>query len=219
MARQTVSVLLLSLLVFSYGCATTGYERAARTRREIDRARAATMSAQHEAYAAGRALQNLNSQETTDLRPAYQNYSGAVNDLSIQVDKLTNYSAEVQKLGNTYVEVWEKQLPTYQRSEIRSVSTERRAQVIESFQKLNAQFRAAQQSLRTLLVDLNDMRRYLSTDLTASGVASAREQSDRIVTRAAEAHQQLQSLVAELNRVDAELSPIRPAKQESAATK
>ena len=218
MTRQITSALLLSVPVLLCGCATAGYQRAGRTRCAIDRARAVTMSAQHEVHAAGNALQNLTTKEAIDLRPPYHSFAAAVRGLHIQVNRLTNRARAVHKLGSAYMEAWQQQLRAYQSSDIRTVSAERRDAVMDSFKKLNAQFQAADQSLRPLLVDLKDMRRYLSIDLTAAGVASIREQSEGIIYHAAEAHQQLQSLADELNRVDAELSPVKPATEAPAAT-
>jgi predicted nucleic acid-binding Zn-ribbon protein len=219
MNRQITSVLVLGLAASLCGCATTGRQRASQTQSAIGNARTLAVNLQQEVEAAQQALQKLTAPEVTDLRPPYDNFSAAVKGLDTQVERLATRGRAVQKAGEAYFQTWQEELGSYQTAAIRTSSAERRGAVMQSFQRINQQFQDAEQSLRPLLVDLKDMRRCLGTDLTASGVASVQEPVKRIADEAAQAQQRLQSLVAELDRVAGELSPVRPGTEEPPATK
>lgn len=208
--KRIAAVLVLGLPVLLFGCATTGYRRASLTRSAVTDARTVTVRVQQQIDVAVQTLRDLSSQETIDLRPPYDRFSAAVTSLDVQVSRLADRGRVIQKMGDAYVAGWEKELGLYRGAVIRTRSAERRGAVMESFQGLNQQFQTADQSLRPLLVDLKDMHRYLTIDLTVAGVTSALDLAVSIAKQATEAAQHLESLHAELGRVGVELSPVRP---------
>ena len=217
---RTIAVMLaLGLAASLCGCATAGYQRASQASSEIGRARVVTINAHQDLVAAVHAVQNLTAKETTDLRPPYQSFAAAVKGLDAQVQELPIRGRAIRKRGNAYIAAWQEDLGDFRNPDIRALSAERRREVAESFQRLDSEVLATETSLRPLLAALKDMRLYVSIDLTASGVTSAQELAGRISTQAVEAGQHLQSLLAELDRVAAALSPMRHAKETPAPTK
>ena len=219
MNRQVTSVLVLGLAAAICGCATTGYQRASQTRSVINEARAVVTNIQQRVDAASRALQSVTGPDATELRQPYQTLSAAVTSLDIQANRLSSYAQAFQKKSNAYLKTWQEELGAYQSPTIRNASAERRNAVVESFKKVSEQFQAADESTKPLRVYLKDMRRYLRTDLTAPGVTSVQELAGRITQLATEVQQRLQSLLAELNRVETELSPMKPGTQTPAEAK
>jgi len=174
---------------------------------------------QRELDATATAVQNLASNDVTNLQAPYQVFSRAVDDLSNQLEKLSPRIQSIRERGDSYVQAWQEDLGSYQSLDIRANSAARRNEVLESFRKLNTELQAAEASLHPVLMSLKDMQLYLSTDLTASGVTSIQQQFGRISTQIADAQQRLQSLVADLDRVSTELSPVKPATEEPPPTK
>jgi rubrerythrin len=218
MKRITV-MLVLGLTASFCGCATTGYQRASQARSEIAETRVVTIKAHQDLVAALRAAQNLTAKETTALQPPYQSFAAAVKGLEAEAQELAPRGEAIQKSGNAYIAAWQEDLGVFRNPDIRARSAERRLEVAENFRKLSSELLAAEVSLRPLLVALKDMRLYLSIDLTASGVSSAQEQAGRITTQAVDAGQHLLSLLAVLDRVATELSPVKPAKEAPTPTK
>jgi hypothetical protein len=219
MMKRVSAVAVLCLSVLLCGCATPGYQRAYRTRWAVDDAQAATLRVQQGIDKAVQALEELASPETADLRPPYRSLSAAVTSLDVQIDGLANRDRAIQRMGDAYVKAWEKELGFYRGDAIRQRSAERRGEVMEDLQKVRREFHTTDQSVRPLLVDLKDMRRYLSNDLTVAGVTSALELAVSIAKQATVGAHQLQSLHAELGLVAGELSPVRPQTKEMAVTK
>ena len=215
-----ISVAFVLALVGSLcGCATTGYRHASETSSAISGTKLLTVKIQQNIDVAVTNLQSLTSQEGIDLRQPYERLSTAVNTLDAQVANLTDQAQVIKARGNAYAKDWQKELGSYQGSAIRVRSAERLNQVIVDFQKVSQQFEATGQSLRLLLTNLKDVRRYLKTDLTAAGVASIQEQLGDVTKQAVSARQALQSLLDELNRVGRELSPVtQVAEQPSPST-
>jgi hypothetical protein len=209
MMRRSTLGFALGLTGLLCGCATTGYHRASETRSVILNVRAETAKLQHQLEATSSALQTLTGSEAAALRPLYDNFSAAVSTLDTQASRLPGRGRAVQESGDAYLKQWQKELTDYKSSEVRSVSTDRRSAVTDSFRRVNEQFRSSEDSLRPLLSDLKDLRRYLSTDLTAAGINSARELVGRIYSQATNAQQNLQSLLAELDRAADELAPMK----------
>ena len=204
-----ISVAFVLALVGSLcGCATTGYRHASETSSAISVTKTLTVKIEQSIDTAVTNLQSLTSQQAIDLRQPYERLSAVVNTLDGQVANLTDQAQVIKVRGNAYAKDWQQELGSYQGSAIRARSAERLNQVIADFQKVSQQFEATGQALRLLLADLKDVRLYLKTDLTSAGVASMHEQLGDVTTQAALAQQALQSLLAELNRVGRELSPV-----------
>lgn len=211
MNRLIASAIAPCFVFLACGCATTGYQRAAQARSTIANARAVTVDIQQNVETASRSLQVLTGPEATELRPLYQRLSAAINSLEAQTGRLSNLAQAFRKKSDVYIQAWQEELARYQSPAIRDLSAERRNAVIESLKRVTEQFKIAEESMQPLRVDLKDMRRYLGTDLTSGGVASAQEVARRITNQAAEVQQRLQSLLAELDRVATELAPVKPA--------
>ena len=204
-----ISVAFVLTLVGSLcGCATTGYRHASETSSAISATKTLTVKIQRTIDTAVTNLPSLTSQEAIDLRQPYERLSVAVDTLDGQVANLSDQAQVIKARGNAYAKDWQQELASYQSSAIRVRSAERLNQVTADFQKVSQQFAATGQSLRLLLASLKDVRLYLKTDLTAAGVASIHEQLGEVTNQATLAQQALQALLAELNRVDRELSPL-----------
>jgi hypothetical protein len=199
---------VLALVGSLCSCATTGYRHASETSSAISGTKTLTVKIQQSIATAVTNLESLTSVEAIDLRQPYERLSVTVNTLDGQVANLTDQARVIKARGKAYAKVWEQELGSYQSSAIRVRSAERLNQVSTDFQKVSQQFEATGQSLRLLLANLKDVRLYLKTDLTSAGVASIQEQLGDITKQAVLAQQTLQSLLAELNRVGRELSPV-----------
>jgi hypothetical protein len=208
--RKAIVALLASVVTgLLTGCAITGYHHAAQSRIAIDRARVVTADIRRELDAAGAALRNLTAPQSTDLRPYYDSFAAAVTRLDAKAARLEPSRQTVIAHVNAYVTAWQQELPAYRDADLRRRSAQRREQVIESIRRLDSEFHASQNALIPALISLKDVRRYLATDLTASGVITAQPQIERVGTETANVQQQLQALLAELERVGSELSPVR----------
>ncbi len=211
--RKTASILALIPVLSLCGCATAGYQRASLARSEVVQARNVTVKAHQELVVVVRAVHDLTAKETTDLQTSYQRFATSVHGLETHVKQLADHVEAIQKRSNAYVTAWQKDLEAFQSPDIRTRSAERRAEVIESFRRLNSEFQVCEQSLRSLLVGLKDMRLYLSIDLTASGVAAVQEQAGRISAQAVDTGQHLQSFATYLGQVADEMSPGTPTEE------
>jgi hypothetical protein len=209
MMKHMTKALAVGLSGVLCGCATTGYHRAGETRLVIRNARAETARLQQQVDTASNALQALTASEPSALRPLYDSFSVAVSSLDTRTSRLPGLARAVQRSGDAYLKQWQKELGDYRSSEVRSVSTDRHSAVSDSFRRVNEQFRSSADSLRPLVSDLKDLRRYLGTDLTAAGVNSSRDMVRRIPSQVTNAQQNLQSLLAELDRAQDELSPMK----------
>jgi ribosomal protein S15P/S13E len=199
---------VLALVGTLGGCATTGYRHASETSSAISGAKTLTVKIQQSIDTAVTNLQSLTSQEGIDLRQPYERLSASVNTLDAQAANLTDQARVIKARGKAYTKDWQQELGSYQSSAIRVRSAERLNQVTADFQKVSQQFEATGQSLRLLVANLKDVRLYLKTDLTSAGVTSIQDQLGDITNQATLAQQTLHSLLAELNRVGRELSPV-----------
>ncbi len=204
-----IRVAFVSALVGSLcSCATTGYRHASETSSAISGTRTLTVKIQQSIATAVTNLESLTSPVAIDLRQPYERLSATINTLDGQVANLTDQAQVIKARGKAYTKDWEKELGSYQSSAIRVRSAERLNQVSADFQTVSQQFEATGQSLRLLLADLKDVRLYLKTDLTSTRSPSIQEQLGDVTKQAVLAQQALQSLLAELNRVGRELSPM-----------
>ena len=209
--RSIASILTLCLAALLCSCATTGYQRASLARSEVVETREVTVKAHQELLVVVGAVHVLTAPETTDLQKSYQGFAAAVKGLRTHVKQLADRVGAIRKRSNDYVAAWQKDLADFQNPDIRNHSAERRTEVIDTFRRLDSEYQVCDRPMRSLLVELKDLRLYFSLDLTPAGVASAQEQAARVSAQAVDAGKQLKSFLADLDRVVDEMSPVKPA--------
>ena len=156
------------------GCATTGTERATQTSNTMQTVEGEYRQVSLQVDATNASLQNLISPEQTDQKKAFNDYRDQVDRMQKLGEQLDKHTADMRRQGQEYFAEWEKQGSTFSNPRLRALSEERRAELRQTFARIPEASIGVKGSLQSYLTDIGEIRKYLSNDLTPSGIEAIR---------------------------------------------
>lgn len=152
-------------------------------------------------------LQNLVSKPEGDLATAYKDYHKQVGRLDAMARDVASRNQSLRARAKQYFASWEKENAEIKSAQIRSVSAERRAAAQASFDRMVAKVAEGREALTPMMEEFRDIELYLANDLTSAGVAAVKPIAVKAVADAKKVKDALRSVMGELSRIPAELSP------------
>jgi hypothetical protein len=143
----------------------------------------------------------------TNPREAFKQYSKSLANLESTAARAKKHAADVKAQGQAYFANWEKQLAELKNPEIKSLAVQQKAKLQAAFDSIRKVAEPLKAQFDPWLSDLQDLQKYLSNDLTISGVDAAKGMFAKTQTEGFEVQKSMDALVAELNTVAATLTP------------
>jgi chromosome segregation ATPase len=207
---KSYSVALLGVILFGMvtvlgGCATTGMERSTATVNSIDDVDAEIRIMTTNIDVTAASLDNLGKSEPAGLKRSFDSYSDNLAKLDAQGKLVIKRVGEMKANSKEYFAEWEKQGDTYTNPKIRQLSEERRIKLAEIYAQVPIAGAGIEESYQSYLTNLKEIHRYLSNDLTSSGVnaiAPVTQTAFRDLDRLKES---LKPLIRALDDIKAEL--------------
>jgi hypothetical protein len=200
-----LTMLLLGTAAFLGGCATTGMDRsvkASNSIRDVDN-EIRKMVVQIDATAAS--LDSLVSPGQTDLKKSFDAYTKNLKHLDSEGKKVIKRTEEMKAHNKEYFAEWEKQGEAFTNPEIGALSAERRTRLAEIYARVPAAGAGMKRTYHAYLTDLNEIQKYLSTDLTPSGVQAITPVAKKSVQELDALKLSLNPLIIALDEIKAEL--------------
>jgi Protein of unknown function (DUF2959) len=201
-----VTTTLAAAAVFT-GCATSGYQQADKTGAGIAKFREEVAKAKLAVDDTVKSLGQVAVTANTNPRDAFKQFSKSLSNLESTAAKAKKNAAEVKAQGQAYFANWEKQLAEVKNPEIRSLAVRQKAKLQAAFDSIKAVSAPLKAQFDPWLSDLQDLQKYLSNDLSISGVDAAKPLFAKTQTEGFEVQKSMDALVAELNTVAATLTP------------
>ena len=203
----TLAALSLTTTALLTGCSTTGYQQADKTGAGIAEFRTDITKAKTAVDETVNALGQVAVTANTDPRPAFQNYTKSLSNLESASAAVKKQAENVKAEGQAYFANWEKQLAELKNPEIKQLAVEQRAKLQAAFDNIKKVAAPLKAQFDPWLSDLQDLKTYLSNDLSISGVDAARSLIAKTQNEGMEVQKSMDALVAELNTVAATLTP------------
>jgi hypothetical protein len=195
---------LLALLCagFAPGCSTPrAHDLAAGTaRRMSDTSKACTTLAAQIAQTTD-SLQSIVANARSDPRESYAAYSRNVNTLHQLVDEAGACRDTLAKEGTTYFAEWEKGNRTIGDESLRKKAEQRREDVRKEFADTQKQLQGALEDLGPFVSQLDDVRAYLSSDLSSAGIESLRGRSGDLGSKGRSIQKQLSGVSESVQKI------------------
>lgn len=140
----------------------------------IKDARVETAQTSEQLKATLKALNALSDQKAGDLRPAYSNYCAQVTNTEAAAAWTR---ARVQWMagdGQRYFESWQATVTSISNPSLRKKAQKRLDDVKESYADVEKSLQQAGEKFKPFLSDLNDIQKFLATDVTAGGVKAVK---------------------------------------------
>jgi DNA repair ATPase RecN len=195
-------MILLGTVSFQSGCATTGMDRSVKTSNSIKEVDSEIRKMMVQIDVTSASLDAVVSPGQPNLKKTFDKYSDDLNNLDKEGKKVVKRTEEMKKRSTEYFGEWEKQGDTYTNDEIRELSAERRIKLAEIYARVPAAASGIKGTYHAYMIDLKEIQKYLSTDLTPKGV-------EGITPVAKKSVQDLDLLKASLRPVIAALDEIK----------
>lgn len=188
------SVAILGLIV---GCSSAGYEKAADTATSLTKASDGIAKGNALVDQTLAALGDLVNNPKPDLRKQFGTFNDAVTRLSSTAKDVDGKAKGMKSQGADYFKNWDKQLAAMKNEDIRNRSEARKGEVASKFGRISQSYDETRAAFAPFMSDLRDVQKFLSTDLTAGGLAAIKDV-------AAKANKDAQPLKASLARLSDE---------------
>ncbi len=217
--RGTASLCLLSVAaLWAPGCTTANYGKSDAAALSMQRAAAEVQAESNAVELAQTALNELFQEAGADLRPAFRQYSTAVDRLEAAARKTQATGQRMGQRNRTYLTAWEKNLTAIEYEHVREISQARKDEVGKRFEAVRQRYDESQQAVEPLLTYLKDIRTALGTDLTGGGREALKGVADNAGRNAQKLQTALAALEDELKNSGARLSSVLPAGGTAAAS-
>ena len=166
---------LLGGAALSAGCASTSYEKAGSASTTLQKTAQDIDQGTKKIDAVMASLSGLVNHSGPDLKKQFKKFNSELDDLQALARDVSEETAAMQNERAAYFQQWDEDLARIENEEIRNRSTERKIAVAARFETVRANYAQVKTAFNPFLSDLEDIRRALSADLTADGLASVKD--------------------------------------------
>jgi hypothetical protein len=186
-SRPSTQVLLATALavavVWLAGCQSTVHRQGDRAAGSAQATALEVQTQSQMVEATMAALNDLVYKPAADLKPQFESFSSALDRLVAGARQGGVTGSRLERSNAVYLAAWSKQLTTITNADVRSHSEARKIEVGNQFRAAQSQYAQAQGNLWSLVDYLQDVRRALSTDLTANGLQAVKPLVSTATTR------------------------------------
>jgi len=187
------------------GCASSGYEKGSQAAAE----RIAAMPGRINATLT--ALDDLIQRPQSDLRPQFKGFGSQLADLESSAQDISSARHNMGAQGKEFFAKWDEQLAGIQNEDIKARSQSRKDEVAAKLQAIKLSYSEAAGVFKPFLADLKDVQKYLSVDLTASGVASIKDTAAKASQDAGPLKASLSKVAVDFKNLGVAMSAVTPA--------
>jgi phosphotransacetylase len=164
------TLLLLGTATFLGGCATTGVDRSVKASNSIQNEDQEIRKLIVQIDLTGSSLDTLMVANAPDLKKPFDAYTKNLAKLEKEGKHTIKRMDEMRERNKEYFAEWEKQGDTYTDPEIRALSNERRSHLAAIYARIPEAGMGIKGAYHAYLTDLQEIHRFLSTDLTPKGL-------------------------------------------------
>jgi hypothetical protein len=209
LTNKTVAFLLTALSIAAIniaGCATTGMQRseeARMTMKAVDND-IKLIVAQLDATIAS--SEELIRSGQSDIKTAFELYSDNISKLAEMEKRFSKNADEMKARGKDYFAEWQKEGNKYKNPRIQELSEQRREELAEIYGRISLNSIGVKEAFRTYVSNSQQIRTYLSNDLTPKGVEAITPIARRVAGDGDKLKYSLQELEMAIERARAEMA-------------
>lgn len=212
-----LSVILAALAVGS-GCQTSGHRQADSTAMRMDDLRGAVAALKEKAHACATSLTNVVETREVDPVPAFDAYQKNVDAFVSWVSKAESELKSMKAEGQKYFAAWEQQTASIQDPDLKETAEKRRARLGKAVDEVSTKMDAARAELTPFMASIQDVEKYLSSDLTPSGIDSISSKAKKVGKDADSLGEALDEVVEALDEGAPEFKTAKPPPPPPATT-
>lgn len=166
--------LLIGIFILSNCASSGGLERAEQTRASMENLEEAANQLQERLNAAEKSLNNLTQTNAPQLREAYNNFRENVDEVIDAQERFNNEAEQMEERSQEYLSEWKREGQSYSNADLRQASQERRRELSNIYEDIISSSSEVSSTLDEYVTDIQEIRTYLSNDLTMQGISSVK---------------------------------------------
>lgn len=216
LASLALLVVTLSLLGCTSGAAHT---RGDSTSSSLDSMAGLAAKARSSSLEAGSTLQAVIDSARTDPASAFTKFKDQVAALKSSRDALYSKDAALKSLGSSYLAEWEKNNATIADADLKQVGEQRRADLQAALADVDKPMTALRTRLDSFVAGVEDMQKYLSSDLTPAGIDAVSGKAKKFGKEAKGLEDLFEDLESALNKAAPKFKVAKPPPAQPPAEK
>lgn len=174
--------LLFSGFIVMAGCQSTGMERSNDTRVSLQTMDEDITSAILQLDATGASLSEILRPGQPDLKKSLEAFSDNATQIVAIETKFARHADELTVRGTDYFEEWQSEGNEYNNPQIQQLSNQRRSILGDVYSQISAQSNSIKDTFKTYALDVTEILRFLSNDLSTNGVTAIAPISRRVIS-------------------------------------
>lgn len=199
------TTILLGTAALLSGCATTGMDRSMDTSKSIKQVDTEIREMMVQIDVTAASLDSLVTAGKADPKKSFDSYTKNVSKFEKEGKQVIKRLDEMKQHSREYFEEWEKQGDSFTNPEIRQLSEERRGKLAGIYAQVPAAGAGVKGSYNAYLTDLKEIQKYLSNDLTPSGIEGITPVAQKSVQNLDQLKASLKPVINALDEIKAEL--------------
>jgi hypothetical protein len=187
------------------GCATTGMDRSVKTSNSIQDVDTELKKMIVQIDLTAKSLDSLVGAAKPDLKKSFKSYDNNLDKLEHEGKRVLKRMEEMKAHSKEYFAEWDKDGAAYKNPEISSLSEERRVKLAEIYARVPASDVGIKSHYLSYLSNLKEIKKYLSNDLTPSGIETINPVAKKAVQDMDALKTSLQPVIVALDEIKAEL--------------
>lgn len=191
-------------------CQSSGVENSQATQATMAEFKTQMQTFQSQLDATLESLDGILKQAKVDPKAEYAKYTTNLEQLNASADKAKATAEQIKSRGNTYFTEWEKSAAGISNEDIKKISDERRAELQKTYKELQDKMAALAADGKPLRVQLNDLQKYYSQDLTEKGIDATKNTVASAKASATKLVKGLKDVLGDLEKVATQLKVAAP---------
>jgi hypothetical protein len=170
---KSSSRLLLVMLLgagIGLGCASTGIKRSTQASTTMHTMDSVIKLVVVQLDATGASLDELVKPGQSDVRTAFDLYTGNVSKIETLEKEFAKSADEMEVRGRTYLKEWQRDGNQYKNPQIRDLSEQRHQEIREIYGTIAQNSIGVKEAFKAYVAEAKEIQKYLSNDLTTRGL-------------------------------------------------
>jgi len=155
-------------------------------------------------------LNEIVNKPQADLRPQFKQYTAHLAEVESAAKDIAAARRTMGEKSKEFFATWDAQLAQINNEDIKARSEARKNEVAQRMDAIKKSYTEAEVAFRPFLSELQDIRKYLSVDLTAGGVAAIKSTVTKADKDAAKLGETITQLAEQFRALGLAMSSVTP---------
>lgn len=176
-----IAFLLLAIAITGSSCSTTSMQRSENVQNDLRTLNNDIKLVVVQLDAIGASLDELTKPGQADVKRAFDVYSNNTSEIKNMEKDFSKHADQMTSSTKKYFEAWDKENNQYDNVDIQKSSDERRKHLGYIYDQISENKKGVKEAFRIYVSDVNEIKSYISNDLTANGITSISSMSNKTI--------------------------------------